>query len=97
MIRHVVMFTFKDEATEAQIADAIGGLSALPALIPEIKAFRLGRDVGVNHGNFNLAITADFDDVAGYLVYRDHPEHQKVIREKGSQVVAQRAAVQFEF
>jgi hypothetical protein len=97
MIRHVVMFTFKDDATEAQIADATAGLSALPGLIPEIKAFRIGRDIGVNQGNFHLAVTADFDDVAGYLVYRDHPEHLKVIREKGSLVVAQRAAVQFEY
>lgn len=91
------MFTFKDEATEAQIAAATDGLAALPGLIPEIKAFRLGRDIGVNSGNFHLAVTADFENVEGYLVYRDHPEHLKVIREKGSLVVASRAAVQFEY
>lgn len=97
MIRHVVMFTLKDEATEAQIAAATEGLAALPGLIPEIKSFRIGRDIGVNPGNYALAITADFDNVEGYLTYRDHPEHQKVIRERGSLVVAQRAAVQFEY
>jgi len=97
MIRHVVMFTLKDEATEEQIADAMAGLNGLPALIPEIRSFRLGRDIGVNPGNHQLAVTADFDNVEGYLVYRDHPEHLRVIREKGSLVVASRAAVQFEY
>lgn len=97
MLRHVVMFTLKPEATEAQIADAMAALSALPPMIPEIRSFHVGRDLGVNEGNHQMAITADFDDVAGYLVYRDHPEHQKVIREKGSLVVASRAAVQFEY
>ena len=37
---------------------------------------------------------ADFDDVDGYLVYRDHPDHQAVIRERIRPILADRAAVQ---
>ena len=97
MIRHVVMFTFNEGASEEQIGEAIAALAELPSLIPTVRGFRLGRDIGVNPGNFHLAVTADFDDVAGYLTYRDHPEHLRVIREKGAPVVASRSAVQFEY
>ena len=97
MIRHVVMFTFQENASEEQINVLISALQALPGIVPEVKSYRIGRDIGVNAGNFQLAVTADFDDVAGYLVYRDHPEHQRVIREKGAPIVAQRCAVQFEY
>ena len=31
--------------------------------------------------NAHFAIVADFDDVVGYVAYRDDPEHQRVISE----------------
>jgi hypothetical protein len=97
MIRHVVVFTFRDGTADAQIAEMMADLATLPSIVPEVRSFRLGRDIGVNSGNFQLAVTADFDDVAGYLAYRDNTEHQRMIREKGAKIVEQRAAVQFEF
>ena len=54
----------------------------------------IGSDARVNEGNFDLVVVADFDDVDGYLVYRDHPEHQAVIRERIRPILADRAAVQ---
>ena len=55
--------------------------STLPGRIPEIRGYTIGTDAGVNEGNFDLVIVADFDDVDGYVVYRDHADHQAVIRE----------------
>ena len=72
-------------------------LSRLPALVPSLRAYRLGADLGVNPGNFDFAVAADFDDVDGYLAYRDHPEHRAIIAEFIQPIVAERAAVQFEY
>ena len=41
-------------------------------------------------------VTGDFDTVEGYLAYRDHPDHQRVVREIGMPLIASRAAAQFE-
>jgi hypothetical protein len=60
-------------------------------------AFRVGSDLGINPGNFDFAVAADFDDVDGYLAYRDHPEHRAMISQFVLPVAAQRAAVQYEF
>ena len=40
-------------------------------------------------------MVADFDDEAGYLTYRDHPDHQRFIAELITGKVSERAAVQY--
>jgi hypothetical protein len=94
MFRHVVMLRWKPEATPAQRAAVENGLAGLPARIPEIASYTIGTDAGVNEGNYDLVIVADFANVDAYLVYRDHPDHQSVIREHIAPILAERAAVQ---
>ena len=97
MIRHCVMFRWKDGVTEATIEQVRAGLSKLATAVPSIRAYRYGSDVGVNTGNFDFSVTADFDDEDGYLVYRDHPVHKQFIADHIVANVAERAAVQFAF
>lgn len=40
---------------------------------------------------------ANFDDLEGYQVYRDNPEHREIIAKFIQPIEAQRAAVQYEF
>jgi hypothetical protein len=97
MIRHVVMMRWTPEATEEQKRRVAAELSRLPALLPVLRAYRMGADLGVNEGNFEWAAVADFDDLEGYLTYRDHPEHRAIIAEFIRPIMAERAAIQYEF
>ena len=65
-------------------------------MIGTIRGFHIGPDAGVNTGNADFAVVAEFDDEAGYLVYRDDPEHRRIITEYLRPILAGRAAVQFE-
>jgi len=94
MFRHVVMFTFAEGTTDAQIDAVLQGLAGLPVAIPEIRKYSYGRDAGLAAGNFSVAVVAEFANEADYLVYRDHPDHQAVIRERIQPILADRAAVQ---
>ncbi|MEV1248884.1 Dabb family protein [Nonomuraea sp. NPDC050022] len=94
MIRHVVLFTWTEDATEEQKATVATELRKLPGIIPEIRAYTADTDAGINQGNHEFAVVADFDNVDDYLVYRDHPQHQKVIAEHIKPIIASRAAVQ---
>jgi hypothetical protein len=96
MFRHVVLLRWTAEATPEQRAAVKTGLETLPASIPEIRSYTVGADARVNEGNYDLVVVADFDTVADYLVYRDHPDHQTVIRERIVPILAERAAVQHE-
>ncbi len=95
VFRHVVLFRFHPDADDAAKAAIAAGLGELPAAIPTIRAYRFGADAGVNEGNWDYAVTADFDDEAGYLVYRDHPAHRQVIVDHIAPAISDRASVQF--
>ncbi|MEU9891793.1 Dabb family protein [Sphaerisporangium sp. NPDC051011] len=95
MFRHVVLFTWVADATEEQKATVETRLKELPGAIPEIRAYDIGGDAGVNQGNYEFAVVADFDSVADYIVYRDHPAHRAVIAEAITPIVAGRVAVQY--
>lgn len=97
MIRHCVALTLKPDTTEAQVQTILDGLAGLPAAIPAIRAYTFGRDLGLAEGNATLVVVADFDDVDGYVVYRDHPAHQKIVVEAIRPVLAGRSAGQFAF
>ncbi len=90
------MFRWTADATEMRLAELRAALEELPAMVPTIRSYYVGPDVGMNAGNFEFAVVADFENVDGYLVYRDHPAHQRVIAEHIAPVMEQRAAVQYE-
>jgi hypothetical protein len=93
---HCVMFRWTDDVDADHIARVAARLDTLPGLIPEIKRYHHGRDAGVNAGNYDYVVVGEFDDVDGYLTYRDQPDHQELIAELITGRVAERAAVQFE-
>lgn len=95
--RHVALFVWTGEATEGQKAAAAERLSELPGVIPEIQRYGIGADAGVNEGNHDFAVVADFADRESYLVYRDHPYHRELIDQTIKPILADRAAVQYEF
>jgi hypothetical protein len=97
MIRHVVLFRWKAEATAEQRQRVVDELSRLPAVVPSLRAYHLGHDLGLNEGNYEFAVAADFDDADGYLAYRDDPVHQAIIAEHIRPIIADRAAVQYEY
>jgi Stress responsive A/B Barrel Domain len=94
--RHVVMFTWVEGVTTSQRRTVVERLGGLPGVIPEIKAYSLGEDAGINEGNYDFVVVADFANRDDYFVYRDHPVHRTVIQESISPIVATRAAVQYE-
>lgn len=95
MIRHVVMFRWKDGVDDAHVAATAAALSRLPGVIPQIRSYSYGTDIGVVDTNFDFAVTAQFDSADDFVTYRDHPEHQAFVQQYVGPFVDQRCAVQF--
>ena len=95
MIRHVVLFTFVDTVTSAQVDALAAALDSLPGEIPEIVTYQHGRDLGLSETNFEYAVTADFASEEDLAIYRSHPVHLRLIADHIEGNVADRAAVQF--
>ncbi len=97
MIRHTVLFKWTPDATDEQKLRTAAEIVKLPSLVASVRAFTAGPDAGLAQGNFDFAVTADFDDEAGFLAYRDDPRHQEVIKRYLQPILAQRVAVQFAY
>lgn len=96
MIRHVVMFRWSEEMTPDDLTAIEAGLRDLPAAIDAIQRYTFGADIGINEGNFQFAVVADFASTDDYVTYRDDPQHRRLIEERIRPHIAERVAIQFE-
>jgi hypothetical protein len=97
MIRHTVLFRWTPEATDEQKQRVADELVKLPPIVGSVRSFVIGSDAGFAEGNFDFAVTADFDDEAGFVSYRDAPAHREVITRHIRPILAERVAVQFAY
>ena len=95
MIRHVVMFRFRDDADEAQRQAVHDAIATMPEATGVTEAYTIGPDIGLAAGNFDFAVVGDFADQDAYTTYRDHPEHQRIVLDVIRPAIADRAAIQF--
>ena len=97
MIRHIVLFTWKTDATDEQQDQVASELDVLSKTMPGIRAYHFGADAGLaGAGNADFALTADFDDADAYQVYRNHPAHLEVLEKTIKPILERRVAAQLE-
>jgi hypothetical protein len=96
MLRHVVCYRWRDDATAAQKEEVRAGLGALPAQIPEIASYYVGHDAGIRDTSWDFAVVAEFASRDDFLAYTAHPAHVAVIDERIAPIVEERVSVQFE-
>jgi len=94
MFRHVVTLTLLPDAPAAARDEIVTALRTLPAQVPSIRGYAIGTDAGIDDGNADIVVVADFDDADGYVAYRDDPTHRQMIRDLILPVLAARSAVQ---
>jgi hypothetical protein len=79
MIRHIVVFKFKSEASQEKIQSIVADFKNLPEKIEEI----IDLEYGINNSpeNLNMGFThvfiLSFRDTTARDLYLPHPEHQK--------------------
>lgn len=96
MLTHVVLLTLKPDAPAGRADEIVTALRALPAVIPELKEYRVGLDAGFAEGNAEIGVLATFEHEAGWRTYAEHPAHMKVVLELIRPALADRAGIQFE-
>ncbi len=82
MIRHVVMWKFKEcaegKSREENLRLVKDSLYALCPVISEIKRMEIGADVSHTDMSADLMLLTEFDSTADLKIYAEHPEHLKV-------------------
>lgn len=78
VLRHVVLFSFKTEASPENIASVEAAFTALPGKIPEIKGYEWGTNnspEGLDKG-FTHCFFLTFHSEEDRAVYLPHPDHK---------------------
>ena len=100
MIKHIVMWTFKEQALGMDRAglklEARRRLEALPPLIPEIRFFQVGDNLSGRPVAMDLALVSDFETMEALAAYAGHPDHVKVA-EFFRDAAAETRVVDYEF
>jgi hypothetical protein len=92
VLRHMVLYKFKEGLEPAVIQEVVDAFAALPAKIDTIVGFEHGANVsqeGKSDG-FTHCFVVSFRNEQGLATYLDHPAHQdyvKVVRDRREKVV----------
>lgn len=81
IVRHVVVFKYTDDASDAEIQEITEAFRALKDKIPGIVSFEHGVNNSpedLNQG-FTHVYVVTFEDEAARDAYLPHPEHQKFV------------------
>lgn len=82
MVHHVVLFRFRADLAEGEVASLFEALRALRQAIPGISGFQGGAhnsSEGLSQG-FTHGFTMTFTDAAARDAYLPHPAHQAVVQ-----------------
>lgn len=82
LLRHVVLFKFKEGTAADQIQAVVDGFVALPGKIDAVVDFECGTDVSVEGKaeGFTHGFVVTFRDEAGRAKYLPHPAHQEFVK-----------------
>jgi hypothetical protein len=82
LLRHVVLFKFKESATKDQIGHVVEEFAALPKKIDAISDFEMGTDVSVENKSkgFTHGFVVTFRDAQGRKEYLPHPAHKAFVK-----------------
>lgn len=81
MLRHVVLFQFKDSSSEEDIDRVVDAFRALPEKIPQIADFEYGVDNSPEglSGGLTHCFLVTFRSEADRDAYLPHPDHQAFV------------------
>jgi hypothetical protein len=96
LIRHIVLFRFKPEVSEADRQDFLAMLNALPTKISEIVEFQAGFDVVRAARSFDLGLVSSYKNLEDLAVYAKHAHHLPVV-ERSKEICEQVVSVDFEY
>lgn len=92
VLKHIVMYKFKDGLPQAQIDEVVAAFSALPKQVDTIVAFERGTNTSTEGKSQGLThvFVVTFRDQQGLDTYLKHPAHLayvKIVQDRREKVV----------
>jgi ABC-type antimicrobial peptide transport system ATPase subunit len=95
MIKHIVMWKFKDGVGEADKLEMKRRLEALKGVVPSLVDIEIGLNMAVCPPAMDMVLCSEFQTMEDLKAYAAHPKHLKVV-EFVKPLVCDRAVVDYE-
>lgn len=96
MLRHIVLVSFKPEASSDEIAAWHDAVTDMCETSPDVLFFSLGKNIGSGPNHHDAALVADFEDIDAFRRYVGGERHKAYVEDHARQVTAKLAAIQHE-
>ncbi|MCR5610703.1 MAG: Dabb family protein [Clostridiales bacterium] len=100
MLKHIVFWKFLDNAeghTKQENMEIVrDALMSLVGRVPSLVSAEVGMDALHTPASSDMCLICTFPDKEGFIAYRDHPEHQKILAYLGK-VIAERKVIDYCF
>ncbi len=96
MILHLVAFSFKESASEADRQAIIAELAELPDHYPTMQRFAIGPNISQRDETFSHAFSVEFESEAELVAYLDSERHETFVSERFRPMIERRIIVSLE-
>ncbi|PRY25256.1 stress responsive alpha/beta barrel protein [Aliiruegeria haliotis] len=96
MLRHIVLLTFKPDATPEQLEAWRMAVVDMCERSADVLSFTLGSNVGHGPNHYDSALVADFEDIEAFRRYVGGALHKAYVENHARHVVDRIAAIQHE-
>ncbi len=79
MVKHIVMFDFKDKNKKENLIQAKAMLEELLEHIPTLKSMEVGINFAQEERAMDLSLYSEFEDEEGLKIYANHPKHLEAV------------------
>ena len=80
VLRHIVLFAFKDEVPAAERAAILEAIQGLRTTVPSLRSLEVGENISPARAQgYTHILCETFDDRAGLAEYETHPAHVPVV------------------
>jgi hypothetical protein len=79
MIKHIVMWKFRDGVPEADRLEMKRRLEALQGVVPTLLRLEIGMDAVGGEASKDMVLYSEFNSLEDLKAYAGHPEHLKVV------------------
>ncbi len=96
MIRHMVLFRFRADATSQDRQSVLADMGRLSSLFPAMRRFGLGENVSQRDQTFSHVMTMEFDDREQLESYLGSSVHEDFVANHFRPNIEQRAIASYE-
>lgn len=79
MVKHIVMFDFKEENKSENLKKAKEMLEGLIVAVPTLNSMEVGINFSNEERAMDLSIVTEFNNKEALELYANHPEHLNVV------------------